>query len=69
MSNEMGILGPKIYEVTYEGSWFGGTAIVKAYTPEEAIELVRKDPRTTNFTRVDVEVIHSEVLYNWDGDY
>ncbi len=60
------------YEVTYEGSYLGGIAIVAADSEEEAIELVRTHKETSGFQKVAVEYIPVPgpcVLYNDNGDY
>lgn len=59
----------KYWDVTYDGSYLGGSAIVIAETPDEAIELVRNHKTTTNFKDVRADEVNGPVLFNWNGDY
>lgn len=61
----------KFYKVRYSGMWLGGKAIVSADSAEQAIEMVRNDPNTANFSEVTaVELPVSDgVLYNDNGDH
>lgn len=60
------------FKVSFDGSWLGGVAIVKADSPEHAIALVKENPMATNFEGVEVEAIYQPgagVLYIDDGEY
>jgi len=62
----------KAYQVSYEGLWLGGVAIVLAYNEQEAARLVKEDPRTWGFENVrivELEYKPSTVLFNDNGDY
>ena len=59
----------KIYEVTYDGLWLGGVALVKAFDKEDAIAKVEADPRTIDFTKVHATEIKGDLLYNNNGNY
>lgn len=60
----------KLFLVTYSGSWMGGRAVAVAKNEDEAIELVRNDSNTSNFTDPQVTELPTDgVVYNWDGEY
>lgn len=61
----------KLFVVNYKGLWLGGKAIVWADTEDQAIELVRQDPNTQEFTNISVEEIPpgTVVIHNDNGDY
>lgn len=61
----------KLFEVRYSGLWLGGKAIVWANSPEEAIETVRCDSATIEFTNVRVSEIPEDliVIHNDNGTY
>lgn len=59
----------KYYEVTYDGLWLGGSAVVIAESTEDALRLVEDDYRTINFKNATVTEISGPVLYNDSGDY
>lgn len=60
----------KNYYITYKGDYFGGNAVVRAESKEEAVELLKVDGDTWNFFDVKVvELNKSGVLYNDCGDY
>jgi len=59
-----------IYLVRYSGLWLGGEAFVFADNESEALEKVKNDKRTSNFTEVKVKKVESSgVFYNNNGDY
>lgn len=60
----------RLYKVTYDGLWLGGTALVFATSPEDAIAQVAADAGTANFKDATAEVLpKSGVVYNDNGDY
>jgi hypothetical protein len=63
----------KAYYITYDGIWLGGKAVVLAESEDEALDLVKNDKATIEFTDVGVEEVHdlteAVVLYNDSGDY
>lgn len=70
----------KAYEVSYNGSYLGGHAVVLANSAEEAIQLVKAHPSTCNFNypkeahkpearEITCVLDRPVVLLNWDGDY
>ena len=62
-----------LYIIEYKGLWMGGVAVVLANSARQAIELVREDPASVNFTEVEVvglaSINHPKVVYNNNGDY
>lgn len=60
----------RLYKVTYDGLWLGGTAIVVATSPEDAIAQVAADSGTTNFKDAEAELLPKNgVVYNDNGNY
>ena len=60
----------RLYEVTYDGLWLGGTAIVFATSPEDAIAQVAADSTTVGFKDVTVKLLPKNgVVYNDNGNY
>lgn len=58
------------FEVSYEGLWIGGTAVVMARNAEEAVELVRNHENTCMFNHVTVKALPcAGVIHNDNGDY
>jgi hypothetical protein len=62
-----------LYIIEYKGLWLGGVAVVLAKSARQAIELVKEDPSSVNFTEVEVvgleSIGHPKVVYNNNGDY
>jgi hypothetical protein len=63
----------RVYEVTYNGSWLGGKAIVIAHNAHEARRMVNLHEDTVNFRDVQVRclchVVEQGVVYHDNGDY
>lgn len=64
---------PKLYayEVTYQGLFTGGVAIVLARDEAQAEELVKEHTTTHNFTEIEIAPLQIDlegcVLWNWTG--
>ena len=62
-----------IYVIKYPGSWMGGNAVVKAYSEQNAWDMLKEnnefvDPiEQCTFTKIPESTIG--VIYNWDGEY
>lgn len=66
------VINLKVYNVTYDGSYLGGRAVVLAFNTAMAKRMVKKDSCTINFVNVRVEKVSglkAGVVFNWDGDY
>lgn len=60
----------KPYLVRYKGLWMGGKAIVFANNESEAVEKVRGDSATIDFTNIQCEELPCDgVIYNDNGNY
>ncbi len=64
----------KLYEVSYEGLWLGGIAIVLASSEYEAIKLVANHSNTVNPQSMTATLVTNDltkplVIYNDNGNY
>lgn len=64
----------KLWLISYDGVYLGGSAVVWAHTADEAIETLRKDPRAFGAEKAEAKELKllddtPTIIYHDDGDY